>query len=276
MATSKKITTNRSNAQKSTGPKTRAGKSVASQNARQHGVLSRQLVLPHESQADFDQLLQQLMSELQPVGVMEQLLVERIAVAVWRQKRLNAAEQATLREAMGGSDYALTSRVIRLAHLRLEDNPTAAHVLNGEFQVTDCKEHLDSIERCIEHGTAMKDVERRHPVIWAILVAEAEATSLKKDALLLHLEDYVQRRFKGWMPYLRAQREIGVKHLQIAQAVEIVRMANTLPEKADMLMRYQSSLDNDWFKAMRALREVQRIRREMAALEATPVSEHGE
>lgn len=52
---------NRQNALKSTGPRSAAGKAVSSANATQHGILSRHLILPGESRAEFDALLQQLM-----------------------------------------------------------------------------------------------------------------------------------------------------------------------------------------------------------------------
>jgi len=44
------------NAQKSTGSKSAAGKAVISQNARTHGLLSRNLIIERESQKDFSKM----------------------------------------------------------------------------------------------------------------------------------------------------------------------------------------------------------------------------
>jgi hypothetical protein len=70
------------------------GKRVSSGNARSHGILSRELLLPSEDPAEFNQLLDELASELRPVGTLEHTLVERIAIAMWRQRRLVRAENA--------------------------------------------------------------------------------------------------------------------------------------------------------------------------------------
>ena len=94
MTTEKKTVSNRKNAQKSTGPKTAAGKAVVSQNARTHGLLSRNLIVEGESQEEFSELLGLLVDEFQPVGLVEQALVERVGIALWRQRRLVRAESA--------------------------------------------------------------------------------------------------------------------------------------------------------------------------------------
>ncbi len=57
MTSPKKLNANRANAQASTGPKTARGKAVASGNATRHGILSCELLLPHENPAEFDALL---------------------------------------------------------------------------------------------------------------------------------------------------------------------------------------------------------------------------
>lgn len=61
--TSEKIVSNRKNAGKSVGPKTAKGKASASQNARQHGILSSQLILPHENPQEYQALLSELLRE---------------------------------------------------------------------------------------------------------------------------------------------------------------------------------------------------------------------
>ena len=94
MTSDKKITSNRTNAQKSTGPKSAAGKAIVAQNARTHGLLSRSLIIEGESQEEFSGLLTLLSDEFQPVGLVEQALVERVAIALWRQRRLVRAESA--------------------------------------------------------------------------------------------------------------------------------------------------------------------------------------
>ena len=87
---------NPTNASKSTGPITENGKATASANSLRHGILSDRLFLENEDPAEFQQLQIDLQSSLAPVGAIELTLVERIAIAIWRQKRLVAAETASL------------------------------------------------------------------------------------------------------------------------------------------------------------------------------------
>jgi hypothetical protein len=48
MATHKQITANRKNAQKSTGPRSSAGKTKAARNALAHGLRAAEILLPDE------------------------------------------------------------------------------------------------------------------------------------------------------------------------------------------------------------------------------------
>jgi hypothetical protein len=85
-----KLKANRKNARRSTGPKTDAGKNHSRLNALKHGVLASVLVVSGgawEDPAEFEELLSALARDLEPVGKLEEMLVEKIAVCWWRQKR---------------------------------------------------------------------------------------------------------------------------------------------------------------------------------------------
>jgi hypothetical protein len=92
MTSEKKAQANRRNAQKSTGPKTPEGKAAVRLNALRHGILSREILLPGEDEEALRELGEHLRAELQPVGELENLLVDRIISAYWRLKRLARVE----------------------------------------------------------------------------------------------------------------------------------------------------------------------------------------
>jgi hypothetical protein len=92
MSSAKKAEANRQNALKSTGPKTPEGKAAVRLNAVKHGLLSEQVLLPGEDEAALKELSEHLRAELQPVGYMESLLVERIIATHWRLLRLGRVE----------------------------------------------------------------------------------------------------------------------------------------------------------------------------------------
>ena len=92
MVTPVRIEANRRNALKSTGPRTAAGKLTSSKNAAKHGVLSRDVVLPNEDAEEFAKLCADLRDQLSPVGLLEQIFVDKIAVSAWRLGRIHRVE----------------------------------------------------------------------------------------------------------------------------------------------------------------------------------------
>jgi hypothetical protein len=85
-----------SKARTSTGPKTELGKQRSSRNSLKHGVLSKHLIIEGERTQDYNRLLSGLMEAHQPQGMAEQMLVERMAVATWKQQRLIRVETADI------------------------------------------------------------------------------------------------------------------------------------------------------------------------------------
>jgi hypothetical protein len=69
---------------------------IVSTNATKHSILSDRLIIDGEKTADYAKLLQELGTALNPVGLVEAALVERIAISMWRQRRLVRAEAAAL------------------------------------------------------------------------------------------------------------------------------------------------------------------------------------
>ena len=92
MASDKQIKANKRNAQKSTGPRTQGGKATSRLNSLKHGLLSREVLLPGEDASALEELREHLRAELQPVGELEGLLVERITASFWRLRRLGRVE----------------------------------------------------------------------------------------------------------------------------------------------------------------------------------------
>ena len=87
MATAAQVRANRANAQKSTGPRTAAGKEKASQNAVKHGLLAREAVIPGEDPEEFEAYREGMIEELAPAGPVEAMLAERVVGLSWRLRR---------------------------------------------------------------------------------------------------------------------------------------------------------------------------------------------
>jgi hypothetical protein len=90
----RRLAANRANALLSTGPRTQGGKAKSSRNALKHGLLSSQILLEHEDPDELAALKEGLYSDVRPVGVLEETLVEKIVACAWLQKRALRAERA--------------------------------------------------------------------------------------------------------------------------------------------------------------------------------------
>jgi hypothetical protein len=97
---SQKLAANRKNAQRSTGPQTPAGKQQSSQNSYKHGFYALRLFpnkeLLAQDEADYNRVLAAYRSHYAPVGDLENLSVEKIAVESLRLARLLGHEQKIL------------------------------------------------------------------------------------------------------------------------------------------------------------------------------------
>jgi hypothetical protein len=94
MATAPQIAANRLNAQKSMGPKTPEGRAAVRLNGVKHGITAQTIILKGESAADFTALLDSYAAEHHPATPTETALVEQLAMATWRLRRLYRAEAA--------------------------------------------------------------------------------------------------------------------------------------------------------------------------------------
>jgi hypothetical protein len=74
------------------GPRTRQGKEKSKRNALKDGIFSTVAVIEGESRADFENLLDGLREYFLPVGALEEILVEKLAVLFWRERRLLIAD----------------------------------------------------------------------------------------------------------------------------------------------------------------------------------------
>ena len=131
----RKQASNRRNAARSTGPKSAEGKSSSSRNALRHGILGSGLLLGDEDPAEYDALFQSLVQDLRPQGALELIHLERIATAIWRQRRLIRAETAAVafRQAASDTRKMLTETLGVPDSVRIKD-PSLQPLDDNELQ----------------------------------------------------------------------------------------------------------------------------------------------
>lgn len=87
---SRKIEANRRNAQRSTGPKSPEGKAKSSQNAITHGIFVKRFLngATPETVAEIEALAAGIREHYHPLGVLEEILVQKIVVETARYDRI--------------------------------------------------------------------------------------------------------------------------------------------------------------------------------------------
>ena len=86
----------RANGAKSRGPATPEGRAKSSRNSLRHGLSAKSVVLPAESREQFQLLLDAHIQQFHPANPVEMDLVEAMAVARWRLRRIWAIETSLL------------------------------------------------------------------------------------------------------------------------------------------------------------------------------------
>ena len=104
MTSKKQIEANRKNAKKG-GVKTEAGKEVSKMNAMKHGILSHHLFIPGNDWMSAEELIEfqsTFFESMQPEGMLETLLVDRLFATFLKIQRLYIAETGAVKKQLEG------------------------------------------------------------------------------------------------------------------------------------------------------------------------------
>src|SRR5690242_9793123 len=94
MVSNKQIRANKANAERSTGPRSELGKARSRRNALKHGLTAARLMIGDEDPAEFEEFRDALMEQYEPGPPAKRELVEYLATAYWRLRRIPVFEAA--------------------------------------------------------------------------------------------------------------------------------------------------------------------------------------
>lgn len=271
MTSEKQVKANQANAKKSTGAKTPEGKAVVAGNAIKHGLFSSRLILPSENIEEFHQLLDDLIDSLRPHGSFELLLVEKIAVAAWRQLRLTRAESASIelstrtemKEVRKGIEKALAIGW-QEGEISAEDFKTLSDDDLEQLQwCRDIVAEYDALNDEVLDSYLLETLKQEAPNIYGQLVYDYEkhmanlVPRMQMDGTSLHewahdLYGYCTKVIS------KAGRKPMVQTIaRTVQASLATPMAN------ELMVRYQVALDGELYRAAEALRRQQEHRQKI-------------
>lgn len=275
MTTAKQAAANKANSQKSTGATTAEGKATVSKNAIRHGLLSQRLIITGEEIQDFDALLVGLMQSVAPEGMLEKVLVEKVAVAMWRQKRLVAAESASIelgRRLESQANRNVINRTLNLGYGGMLGEEEDAKLDELKPLSKDEQETLGWCRDFLKEYAALDD-EALYSENLARLKKEAPLMfeELEQQAEELPLEAYTNEQLREGADNLVAwgkkQLSNNIRREKIRDVAAQVLISASAPVNNGLLARYSAGLDNELYRAIEALRKQQEFRLKNGSVE---------
>jgi hypothetical protein len=166
MATEKQIAANRRNAKASAGPRTSEGKAKSRLNALKFGLSTTDgvVVLPTESPEEFNAFRNALLSDLNPVGALEEQLATEVIECSWRLGRAVKIERGVLAHSVADADERFFTERKRKLEIT-EDDVSKARLAalgirdpEGVVGITHAEAHEFS-EKLIDEARAPKGTD---------------------------------------------------------------------------------------------------------------------
>ena len=125
-------------------------------NSLRHWLLSRHAVVADEDPAAFDDLRQQLVVQLAPVGALEEAIVDRMTVLIWRLRRVVRLESGVITHRTNEANS-------RADHDGIEGDALVVGLVK-DATGADALSKLSRYERGLERGLyrALHELQRLH------------------------------------------------------------------------------------------------------------------
>ena len=266
-----------------TGPRTRRGKQKSRYNALKHGIFAA-LVLKGESSVEYRRLLEGLRESCQPEGQLEEALVEKLAMTLWRHRRLIKAEAAEIQQS---AEFVEWDKKIRQRREAEEIDPFFIKE-KGLMRKT---ENPVVLQRCLEllaeMGTGIGergfDFEQDHEVLTKLYGDFDEERVIKTlfDEYVIWVSTSAgpdeEREQEGYATPAQCKenvlREIDkeVRRLKAYQkqrtSIELARtklevLRRQVPDTPgwERLLRYEASLERSFERTLSQIERLQRMR----------------
>jgi hypothetical protein len=273
----RQLEANRRNALKSTGPRTPEGKARSSRNAITHGILAQEVLIRAgdgaEDPAELEALLEQFRNDLRPVGVLEEMLVERIAACYWRLRRAQRFEVGAIRERLDECNRRPEdpgTQELERDLLRAKAGAACAILFTAWVHQ---RKRLTFPDVCEALGGAWGEAARvygvtdvegfRSPLqIWLFMakVGATKLTGKRLRARMLAVGRDIIKHVCGFVDKFAAKLDEARRYDGLAQ--ERAALVHALPNEADInkLIRYETMINRQLDRAVYQLERLQRAR----------------
>ncbi len=283
-----------SNVKRSGGPRTAAGKAIAARNSLKTGAYSSAMILPGESEAEFQELKDSLLVDLQAIGMLESALVNQLADIVWKKLRIDQVEH---RSVMQRLNERLTAKSFYSVGLQrqLEFDIALDHPW---FWESDCRKYIDLtrelVIRLLEEDArseVLLEIKEKLPVLYWRMVCQAR-DELRPQMLLRgdpkdfryikeiaehsgHWDSvmgFAWRDLSFWVAKELSALEFALGHKSTIEALIPQVMDQRLMQMVQMdgVVRARDDLDRAFFRILKELRAQQEWRLKHQVIDVTP------
>ena len=273
----------------STGPRTSQGKATSKLNATTHGIFSSVVVLKGESQQEYDALLSGLQEACQPVGALENILVDKMATILWRHKRLILAEVGEIGQNWLPSDLFKLPKIGRVQarhqipyYTSSDNRPKGILTISSDTStlaacvlgLKDLRNHLR--EQGFDEEWDRLQLHRIYAAGWADLstlpadyehwlhsskagTAEPE-TDVNNRARVKECQAHAVEAVEQEID--RFQKIIDKRDALEPERQKLAKLQGNIPavEVMDRILRYEASLERAFDRALTQLERLQRMR----------------
>jgi hypothetical protein len=269
---------------RATGPRTQIGKQRSSRNGIKHGIFSEATLLKGESRAQFELLRTQMWETLRPEGIVEELLVDKLASLSWRYRRLLSAERAEIQKNTEFLEWDDRNRkneeAERIGRRQVveHENGLISKIQNPE--ILDCclellrelreqikasglqyEEDTSILYRIYGEEQSLRETPQDTYEQWSDTAEtseeerarEGDATPEECKENVLETLDEEIKRLK-----LFQRKNAALESLRIK--IEIVRQSVPEGPDLDRLLRYETSLERAFDRTLGQLERLQRLR----------------
>ena len=283
---SKQLEANRKNAQQG-GVKTLEGKAIVKYNALKHGLLAKEVVITTgdgaESQEEFNTLLEDLKAQINPMGTLEEMLVEKVAVAYWRLRRVYRYEVGLIRQQLDNTVdnfYGETDWGSRRENKTEQEIERA--IEDNKNWIKDWKKDKRDLKKLHKEGKPLEEIydwEENWDWLQDRVRGSLMEAGIRDDSLEpKQLKEFLINK-KGWneediwQVLIEICDERITHHEDTITGLEKERKRNQLKlqvierlgnvpskEELERLLRYEGAIERQFYKALNQLERVQRLR----------------
>ena len=268
-----------------TGPRTTQGKDRSKRNALKHGIFSRVALLKDESRTEYDALLNGLRDNLQPEGTLEEMLIEKLAMAAWRHRRLFIAETAEIQRSIESLSWDKVDRqaegATKISEYSIRHEGGLIQRIAKPEVLEKCLELLKELSEAIEDNgfdpksdaeiltqlcgePSREKWQRTFFDSYQIWLGTAQCSEMQRQQHGYATPEECKKNFleevEGEIKRLERHKKAHASMESEKMKLEVLRQHVPLTPQFDHFLRYEASLERNFDRTLTQLERVQRLR----------------